>query len=280
VITTVAGIGEARSQGDGGLAVDAAIKYPFDLVLDAEGNLYVGGGEGNHFMVNRISPSGDVTRIAGTGDLGFSGDGGRAVEAELGWVYDLHVDRFGNVYIADFDNNRIRLVDTAGVITTIAGTGRPGVSGDGGLATDARLDAPNGVFVDADGSVYFTQSRNDVVRRIDPSGVISTIAGGGRRGNAGDGGLATDARFNAPEHVAVDAEGNVYIEDTGNHCIRMIDLNGILSTVVGMCAEGYRGDGGPATRARLSEPSGMFLTDDGVLYIADSANHRVRRVVL
>jgi sugar lactone lactonase YvrE len=335
VITTVAGTGVPSSQGDGGLAVDAAIRYPYDLVVDAEGNLYilengrvrkvdaagrittvvgppptpdgtapteaqrlklgggtnalaidtagnlyVGGGDGKHFMVNRISPSGEVERVAGTGQKGFSGDGGPAIEAELGWVYDLDVDGFGNVYIADFDNNRIRLVNTAGVITTIAGTGRAGVSGDGGPATSAGLNAPNGVFVDAAGNVYFTQSRNSIVRRIDPTGVIATVAGTGQEGYSGDGGLAREARLNAPEHVAVDAEGNVYIEDTGNNCIRMIDQNGIISTVVGMRGAGFRGDGGPAIGARLFQPSGMFLTSGGVLYIADSGNHRVRRVIL
>jgi trimeric autotransporter adhesin len=334
VITTVVGTGVSDSQGDGGLAVDAAIRYPYDLVVDAEGNLYilenkrvrrvddagrittvagppatpggtalteahglelrgtnalaidsagnlyVGGGDGKHFMVNRISPSGDVEKVAGTGQKGFSGDGGPAIEAELGWVYDLDVDGFGNVYIADFDNNRIRLVNTAGVITTIAGTGRPGVSGDGGLATSAQLNAPNGVFVDTAGNVYFTQSRNSVVRRIDPTGVITTIAGTGQAGYSGDGGLATEARVNAPEHVAVDAAGNVYIEDTGNNCIRMIDQNGIITTVVGMRGAGFRGDGGPAIAARLFQPSGMFLTPGGILYIADSGNNRVRRVIL
>jgi sugar lactone lactonase YvrE len=335
LITTVAGIGEARSQGDGGLAVDAAIQYPYDLAMDSEGNLYilerrrvrmvdgsgrittvvgppatpdapalteanrlelggatnalaidsagnlyVGGGEGGHFMVNRISPSGNITRVAGTGRRGFSGDGGPATEAELGWVYDLDVDSFGNVYIADFDNNRIRRVDTAGVITTIAGTGRPGVSGDGGLATAAQLDGPNGVFVDAGGNVYLAQSRNAVIRRIDADGVITTIAGTGQMGYTGDGGLATEARLDSPEHVAVDAEGNIYIEDTGNHCVRKVGADGIITTIVGVCETGFGGDGGPATEARLSEPSGMLLAPDRVLYIADSANHRVRRVIL
>jgi sugar lactone lactonase YvrE len=334
VITTVVGNGDHGPIADGGLAVDSAIQYPFDLVEDADGslyvlehgrirrvdtsgrittvaggqqvpsdtaltearrldfrganalaidragNLYVGGGEGKHFMVNRISPTGEVTRIAGTGRQGFSGDGGLAVEAELGWIYDLDVDAFGNVYLADYDNHRIRMVDTAGIITTIAGTGLPGVTGDGGPATEARLEAPTGIFVDALGNVYFTQSRNDVIRRIDPNGVITTIAGNGQRGYRGDGGPATEARFNAPEHVAVDGEGVVYVEDTGNHVIRKIDQNGIVTTIVGMPGPGFEGDGGPATDALLYDPSGMLLTADGVLYIADSGNNRIRRVIL
>jgi sugar lactone lactonase YvrE len=335
VITTVVGNGDDGPIADGGLALDSAIQYPFDLVEDAEGNLYVlehgrvrrvdtsgrittvaggpnvpgetaltearrldfrgtnalaidragnlyvGGGEGDHFVVNRISPAGEVTRIAGTGRQGFSGDGGPAVDAELGWTYDLDVDAFGNIYLSDFDNHRIRMIDSAGIITTIAGTGRPGWSGDGGPATEARLEAPTGIFVDALGNVYVAQSQSDVIRRIDPSGIITTIAGNGRRGYEGDGGQATEARFNAPEHVAVDGEGVVYVEDTGNHVVRRIDLDGIVTTIVGMPGgPGFEGAGGPATEALLYDPSGMLLTSDGVLYVADSGNNRIRRVGL
>ena len=335
IITTVAGIGVAESSGDGGPAVEAGIRYPYDLVvdsasdlyilesgrvrkvdgsgrittvvgppatdeptapteahqlrlgksvnalaIDAEDNLYVGGGDGKHFMVNRISPSGEVTRIAGTGRPGFSGDGGPAIDAALGWVYDLAVDPAGNVYIVDQDNNRIRMVDTNGVITTIAGTGEPGWSGDFGPATDARLDHPWGIALDEGGNVYFTQLPS-VVRRIDAaSGVISTVAGSGKAGYAGDGGLATHARMNSPEHIAVNSLGFLFIEDTGNNCVRMVDLNGIITTIVGMRGRGFDGDGGPADLSRLSEPSGMLLMPDGVLYIADSGNNRVRRVIL
>jgi sugar lactone lactonase YvrE len=335
VITTVVGNGESASLGDGGLAVDAAIRYPFDLVVDGdgnlyvlenrrvrkvdpsgrittvvgppaaaaggdlteanllelsgntnalaideEGNLYVGGGDGDHYTVNRISPSGAVTRVAGTGQPGFSGDGGPAIDAELGWVYDLAVDPSGALYIADNENHRIRMVDTNGVITTIAGTGEQGWSGDGGPAAEARLDRPTGLALDANGNLYFTV-RPGIVRRIDAvSGVITTVAGSGKVGYNGDGGPATDARMNAPEHVAVAEDGTIYIEDTGNNCIRTVDTSGIITTVVGMRGRGFQGDGDPAATARLSEPSGMLLTPDGVLYIADSGNNRVRRVVL
>jgi sugar lactone lactonase YvrE len=251
------------------------------LAIDAAGNLYVGGGEGKHFMVSRISPSGDVTRIAGTGRPGFSGEGGPALEAELGWVYDLVVDPVGNVYFTDYDNHCLWRVDTTGIIRIIAGTGTPGYSGDGGPATEARVGNPNGIALDSAGNIYVTQSVAGVVRRIDTNGVITTIAGTGRHGYSGDGGLATEARLTATEHVEVDDSGNVYIEDTGNQCIRVIDSEGIIRTVVGTCAEsGFSGDGGPARSAQLWQPSGMMLTPDGVLYIADSANNRVRRVIL
>ncbi len=336
VIRTVVGAGGARSTGDGGRAVDAAVRYPYDVVVDAagnlyvlenervrkvdtsgrittvagppakpasaegvafteanglrlngvnalaidvQGNLYVGGGDGNHFMVNRISPSGDVTRVAGTGRSGYSGDGGPAVEARLGWVYDIAVDEAGNVFIVDHDNHLIRMVDDAGVITTISGTGEPGYSGDGGPATEAQLEEPWGIALDESGSVYVT-TLPSVVRRIDPGGMITTIAGSGRVGYAGDGGPATEARLNSPEHVEVGSDGTIYVEDTGNNCIRAIDTNGIISTIVGLRGAGFKGDNGPARLARLSEPSGMFLTPDGVLYIADSGNNRVRRVIL
>jgi len=252
------------------------------LAIDGEGNLYVGGGHGNsnHFVVSRISPPGQVTRVAGTGRPGFSGDGGPAIEAELGWVYDLAVDTAGNIFIVDQDNDRIRMVDTSGVITTIAGTGEPGYSGDGGPATEARLNSPYGIALDGQGNIYFT-AQPGVVRRIDSSGVITTIAGSGLVGYAGDGGPATAARLSTgPEHVEVDQDGRVYIEDTGNHCIRMVDLDGTISTIVGVGKPGFGGDGGPTRSALLRQPSGMTLTPDGVLYIADSANNRVRRVIL
>lgn len=336
VIRTVVGVGIPKSAGDGGLAVNAAIRYPYDLVvdgagnlyvlenghvrkvdrsgristfagplvtpatgglpqpteanglrlsranalaIDAEGNLFVGGGDNQPFMVNKISPSGQVTRVAGTGQSGFSGDGGPAVEAKLGWVYDLAVDAAGKIYIVDHDNNRIRMVDGNGVISTIAGTGEPGYSGDGGPATQAELDHPWGIALGGDGNIYFTVGPS-VVRRIDKGGVITTIAGSGRVGYAGDGGPATQARFNSPEHVAVDDAGNLYIEDTGNNCIRVVDINGVVTTIVGMRGRGFEGDGGPAHLARLSQPSGMLLTPTGVLYIADSGNNRIRRVIL
>jgi sugar lactone lactonase YvrE len=339
VITTVAGSGLPGASGDGGPATAASLLYPFDLVMDGEGNLYildaskrvrkvdrsglittvagppamgegtnvtganalrlrganalaiddqdnlyVGGGNGRHFMVTKISPSGEVTRVAGTGRPGFSGDGGPALEAELSWVYDLAVDGTGNIYIVDQENHRIRMVDTDGVITTIAGTGEPGYSGDFGPATEARIEHPWGIDVTGDGSVYFTTFPG-VVRRIDADGIITTVAGTGPFGYRGDGGPATEARFNAPEHVEVDQEGRIYIEDTGNNCIRMVDLDGIVRTIVGVCRPvqdepGFSGDGGPASEALLWQPSGMLLTPDGVLYIADSANNRVRRVIL
>jgi len=336
VIRTVVGVGIPKSAGDGGLAVNAAIRYPYDLVvdgagnlyvlenghvrkvdrsgristfagplvtpatgglpqpteanalrlsranalaIDAEGNLFVGGGDNQPFMVNKISPSGQVTRVAGTGQSGFSGDGGPAVEAKLGWVYDLAVDAAGKIYIVDHDNNRIRMVDGNGVISTIAGTGEPGYSGDGGPATQAELDHPWGIALGGDGNIYFTVGPS-VVRRIDKGGVITTIAGSGRVGYAGDGGPATQARFNSPEHVAMDDAGNLYIEDTGNNCIRFVGIDGVVTTIVGMRGEGFEGDGGPAHLARLSQPSGMLLTPTGVLYIADSGNNRVRRVIL
>jgi len=163
----------------------------------------------------------------------------------------------------------------------VAGTGRPGYSGDGGPATDARLYNPAGIDIDPSGNVYFADDWNNVIRRIDASsGVITTIAGNGRQAYGGDDGPATRARFNHPEHVEVGEDGTVYIEDTGNHCIRMVDPSGTITTIVGTCESGFGGDGGPATSALLSEPSGMLLTPAGVLYIADSGNNRVRRVIL
>jgi hypothetical protein len=318
VITTVAGTGVRGSSGDGGPATDAQITYPVDLAADAQGNLYileygdfgrvrkvdgtgrittvvnppagvtalavdprgnlyVGGGNGGVNMVVEVHPSGRVTTVAGTGPPGYSGDGGPATEATLNWVYDIAVDNEGNVFIADANNHRIREVDTSGVITTVAGTGTPGFAGDGGPAVDAEIRHPTGVDVDARGNIYIADSGNGRIRRVNRKGIITTVAGGGTR--EGDGVPATEARLFDPEHVSVDAMGNLWVEDTGNQRVRRVNMKGIITTIVGTGTRGFAGDGGSPRRAELSAPSGMTLAPGGVLYIADSGNNRIRKVV-
>jgi hypothetical protein len=279
-ITTVVGPG---APGEAGRVVLARTFGATGLAVDPEGNVYVTGGEGGFTenRVIRVAPSGEVTTVAGTGERGFSGDGGPATEAEVTYIWDVAVDAEGNLYIAA--NARIRKVDTNGIITTLAGTGARGFSGDGGPAQGARVDRLTGVTVDTNGNVYFIDYRNGRIRRIDTHGVITTIAGPGAgkaclSADNGDGGPATEASFCGPEHLSADAEGNVYVAETGLHRIRMIDAEGIVTTVAGNGTSGFSGDSGPALHAQLSEPSGVAVGPDGVIYIADSGNNRVRAV--
>jgi NHL repeat len=276
-ITTVVGPGAPGEAGD---IVLARTFGPTGLAVDPQGNVYVAGGEGGFTenRVIRVAPSGDVKTVAGTGHPGFSGDGGPATEAKVTHIWDVAVDVEGNVYIAA--SARIRKVDANGIITTLAGTGTKGFSGDGEQADEAKVDRVTGVSVDSKGNAYFIDYGNNRIRRIDANGVITTIAGPGegRACFSGDGGPATEASFCGPEHLAVDAEGNIYVADTLNHRIRMIDAQSIVTTIAGTGRQGFSGDGGPALKAQLSEPSGVAVGPDGMIYIADSGNNRVRAV--
>lgn len=382
-ISTIAGTGTIGSTGDGGPATDATLSHPMGLAFDDAGNLYVADYQADR--IRMIDPSGTITTVAGTGSSGFSGDGGPATAAKLSYPMDVAIDAQGNLYIADGGNYRIRKVaaDT-GIITTIAGNGTwaycadsedplkacfgqttgivtsPGGSlfiadafnaviyeltakgrleryagdgvvgsrGDGGpalkasfnspwgidfargtlfiadssgnrvrsvadnvagtvagrggffccdgmRAVRASLDNPRGGTLDKDGNLYIADTYNHRVRVVRASGVIETIAGTGKRGYAGDGGPATNARLHSPSDVAVDRFGNVFISDHWNASIRKIDTNGIITTIAGG-KFGYSGDGGAATSARLRYPNGVDVDRRGNIYIADSGNHRIR----
>ena len=201
----------------------------------------------------------------------------------------MALDRAGNLYIAEWNNHRIRKVNSAGVISTVAGTGTAGFSGDGGAATSAQLNYPIGVALDGAGNLYIADRFNHRIRKVDAAGVISTVAGDGTQDNdgfggfGGDGGAATAARLNLPAGVAVDGSGNLYISDWGNHRIRKVDAEGVISTVAGSGRSGfgmggYSGDGGVAVAARLNTPIGVAVDGSGNLYIADSNNYRIRKV--
>ena len=275
-ITTVAGTGVQGFSGDGGPATSAQLREPAALAVDAAGSLFIADAKNNR--VRRVSPDGVITTAAGTGVEGFFGDGGQATSAQLKTPYGVAVDVAGNLYIADSGNQRVRRVSPAGVITTVAGTGVGGFSGDGGQATSAQLNAPTAVAVDAAGNVYVADAFNHRVRRVSPDGVITTVAGSGQKGFSGDGGQATSARLNTPFGVAVDRAGNLFIADAENHRVRRVSPDGVITTVAGTGVAGFSGDGGQATSAQLNRPFGVAVDSAGNLYITDPLNHRVRRV--
>ena len=278
VIATIAGTGRRGYSGEGGPAVEADLSWPEGLTLDSTGNLYI-ADSGNH-RVRRVDGTRTINTVAGTGEVGYIGDGGLGVEAQLVQPEDVAVDEAGNLYIADRSSHRIRRVDSAGTITTVAGTGRAGYSGDGGPAVDAQLSLPKGVAVDASGNLYIADSFYHRIRRVDSAGTITTIAGTGRAGYSGDGGPAIEAQLRSPYGMAVDGAGNLYIADRDNHRIRRVDATGIITTIAGTGERGllFLGDGGPAVEAPLSWPEGVAVDGSGNLYIADTVNHRIRRV--
>jgi sugar lactone lactonase YvrE len=228
--------------------------------------------------------SGSINTVAGDGVYGYSGDGGAATAAELNYPGGVAVDGNGNIYIADGSNNCIRMVNSKGIISTVAGNGGLGYSGDGGPATAAQLNGPAGVAVDSSGNLYIADENNDVIRKVGTNGIITTFAGNGTGGFGGDNGAAVSARLSLPSGVATDKNGNVYIADMANQRVRKVDIYGTITTVAGngtgtgTGGGAYGGDGGAATAAELSNPVAIAVDASGTLYIADMSNNRVRMV--
>jgi sugar lactone lactonase YvrE len=223
-----------------------------------------------------------ITTVGGTnGSAGYSGDGGMATNAKLNFPEGVAIDAAGNLFIADYSNNRIRKVDTNGIITTTAGTGTQGNSGNGGLAVNATLNGPAGVTFDAYGNLYISEDRNGDVRRVDTNGIITRVAGTGTVGTSNDGGQATNSALYRVTGAALDGNGNLYINESAHCHIRKVGTNGIITTVAGntdFITGGFSGDGGLATNAQLNAPYGIALDSPGNLFIADTANNRVRKV--
>ncbi|ACO34549.1 Ig-like domain repeat protein [Acidobacterium sp.] len=224
----------------------------------------------------RVTPGTSTATVAGTGSAGYSGNGGAATSAAFASPSAVAYDGSGNLYIADTNNNVIREVSTTGVVTTIAGNGEEGYSGDGAAATSAMLDTPTGIAVDSNGNIYIADSHNNRIREVS-NGIINTVAGNGTAGYSGDGAAATSAMLDDPTAVAVDASGNIYIADTGNQRIRNVAA-GTIHTVAGNGEEGYSGDGAAAASAELDTPTGIAVDSSGNIYIADSHNNRIREV--
>ena len=335
-IRTVVGTGEAGYSGDDGPAASATLREPFMCAFDTSGNMFF--CEARNHVVRRVDAStGHVTTVAGTGAAGYSGDDGPATDATLNEPYSLEVDAGGHIYVVDRLNAAVRRIDgDTGVIMTVAGTGEPGYSGDGGPGNLAQLREPNDCFLDGRGGLLIADIQDQRVRRLDlETGIIDTFAGNGEkarggdgmparqasilgsravcmdqhgntyiaeregngvrvvtaggimgtvagvsaeRGYTGDGGSALSATWGAPKALRCDATGNVIVVDTENHAIRKIDTNtGVVTTIAGGQLGGH-GDGGPATDAGLDRPHGCGITASGQIYIADSNNHRIRMV--
>ena len=272
-ITTFAGNGQLGSRGDGGQAVNAELNSPSGLAVDGSGNVYV--ADTNNHRVRRVAPSGVITTIAGTGINGFSGDGGSALAAKLNTPSGLALDGAGNLFIADAGNHRIRKLNLGtGVISTEVGNGY-GSGGDGDAAFAAMLNFPTAVVFDGAGNLYIADTGNHRIRKVTPSGIISTIAGTGMAGFNGDGGAAKSAQLNAPGGLTLDARGNVYFADQLNHRVRLITVDGSINTVAGTGQPGAGGEGGAALSAMLNAPAGVAVDMAGNLFIADTGNHRV-----
>jgi sugar lactone lactonase YvrE len=270
IISTVAGIaGEEGFSGDNGPATQAKLWAPRGITVDGAGHLFIADRD-NH-RVRKVSPDGIITTVVGTGKEGFSGDGGPATEAQLRGPYDVAVDAAGNLLIVEEDSHRVRKVSPDGIITTVAGTGKAGFSGDAGPAKEARLDSPHGVAVDAAGNLFIADTQNHRVRKVDTNGIITTVAGSAQPGFGGDGGPATAAQLDSPDGLAVDTAGNLFIADLFNHRVRKVNPEGIITTVAGSDRKTFSSEGGPATEAGLRGPYAVAVDAAGNLYISDSA---------
>jgi sugar lactone lactonase YvrE len=280
IITTVAGGNNVSGSfgGDGGAATNASIFYPSCLAFDAYGNLFI--ADNGNDRIRKVDTNGIITTVAGNRYGSFGGDGGVATNASLALPQGVALDTYSNLFIADTFNNRIRKVDTNGIITTVAGNGSPGYFGDGGAATNAGLYHPQGVTFDAYGNLFIADCSNNRIRKVDANGIITTVAGNGSATYYGDGSVATNASIYAPYGVAFDAFGNLFIADTGNNRVRRMDTNGIITTVAGTNSAAYAGDGGAATNASLYTPIGVTFDASGNLFIADSGNNRIRKILL
>jgi sugar lactone lactonase YvrE len=279
LITTLAGTGEQGFSGDGGPAASARLFLPRGLAIDASGDLLV--ADTFNRRVRRIQIStGIISTIVGNGSSGSGGDGGPATGASLTNVQALSLDSAGNLFLSDYSTRRVRRVDAAtGIITTVAGTGTAGFSGDGGPASAAMLNGPSGIAVDCTGALLIADSSNNRVRRVDPAtGTIATIAGGGPFGPGGDGGPATDTYLLVPFDVAVDSTCSVFIGERGGNRVRRVSTTGIITTAAGNGVPQYSGDGGSAVDAQISRSIGVASDLDGNLYLADGDNQRIRRV--
>lgn len=278
-ITTIAGTGTQGFSGDGGPATSAELDSPQGLAVDAAGNLYI--ADTHNQRIRKISAAtGIITTVAGTGTAGYSGDSGPAISARLDLPTAIALDAAGNLYVADSANHRIRRVSATGIITTVAGNGIEGYSGDNGPAIAAELDSPSGIALDAVGDLYLADTHNQRIRKVSAAtGIITTVVGNGTSGYSGDNASATSATLALPHGLTVDAASNLYIVDTRNHRIRKVDAaTGKITTIAGDGVQNFSGDNAAATAASLDAPRAVATSHTGLVTLADTANRRVRQL--
>jgi hypothetical protein len=276
IITTVVGTDHTDAQDGDRPAGETNLSNAYGIATDSDDNLYVLSR--GHAKIFRVGVDGIARHIAGTGVSGFSGDGGPALKAQINFSNHLVADIAGNLFVADTANHRVRKISTNGVITTVAGTGKSGFSGDGGPAVEAELGAPAAIAIDAIGNVYIAEFFNHRIRKITTEGIITTIAGTGTPGYNGDGQLAIESQIGEPTGVAVDRAGYVYISDQVNMRVRVVTPSGVMHTVAGTGNLGHTGDGGPAEKAQTSNPDIIAFGPNGNLFIPDHINAVVRKL--
>jgi streptogramin lyase len=279
-VGTFAGTGQAGSDGDGGPATSARVNNPFGVVRGPDGAIWFCEYDGN--VVRRVGPDGKISTVAGCGKSGYGGDGGPALKASFNKLHEIRFDGRGDLYVADMLNHAIRKVDLkTGVVSTVAGTGKPGYAGDGGPAAQAQLKQPHSIQFGPDGSLYICDIGNHVIRRVDPkSGAISTFAGTGKAGPTPDGAPIQGTPLNGPRSLDVDAAGDLWLATREGNQVFRLDLKaGRIHHVAGTGKKGFGGNGGPAREATLSGPKGIAVGPEGDVYLVDTESHSIRKVV-
>ncbi len=281
VISTVAGAGEAGYRGDGGPATQATFNLPHEIRFDREGDLYV-VDMANHVVRKIDMESGTISTVVGNGKAGYSGDGGPAAQAMLKNPHSIQFGPDGRLYICDIGNHVIRVVDMQrGVINTFCGTGKPGITQDGSPLAGTALNGPRSIDFDSNGDMWLATREGNQVFRIDMAAKkIWHVAGTGKSGFTGNGGPAKEATLKGPKGIAIDQAGNVWLADTESHSVRVIKKEGGTMEVI--AGTGEKGDGpdGDPTRCQLARLHGIFVDQDGSVYIGDSEAHRIRRIRL
>ncbi len=276
-VTTFAGDATVAYAGDGALAINASLDRPCGLWVDGSGNLFIADNENDR--VREVTAADlNINTLAGSSNTGYAGDGSAANIAGLYHPSAVTLDPSGNLVFSDTGTNRIRRVLPNGIIWTIVGDGTANYKGDGGLAIEAEIDAPLGLRYDSAGNLYFADSMNNVIRKVDTNGVITTVVGNNTAGYSGDRGPATQASLFRPFDVTVDKAGNLYIADTINSRIRKVATDGVITTIAGNGKNAYAGDGGPGSQASLNYPTGLALDSKGNIYFADAQNNVVREL--
>lgn len=281
IISALAGDGQKGSKGDGGPAIDAQLNVPHSLAVDPSGDVYI-ADTGNYKVRKIDGKTGVITTFAGTGQKGQGGNGGPAKNASFGGIYCVAFDpAFSRLILTDLDFRQIRAIDMkTGIVSLIAGNGQKGTPADGAKAVDAPLSDPRAACIDAHGNVYVLERGAHALRVVNEKGIITTIAGTGKAGAGGDDGPALKAALSGPKHLCIDHEGGVIIADTENHEVRRVDLKtGVITKLAGTGKRGVGAPGSDPKQTALSQPHGVFVDADGSLFICDSMNGRVLKIV-